>query len=76
MSDGWEVNANDRATARSGVEIQFSARGFDLTDPKVKSLVDNQVEVIASWAAQCRWQQTHIHNLSNLGDRGPQDGQS
>ncbi len=88
MSDGWDVTENDRAAARWGIELQAKARGIDVNTPlpsivisakALREFIDNQVEVMASWSAQARWQQNHIHdmtfNLTNFGHRGPQDGE-
>jgi len=64
MADGWKVNENDRYIAMTGVLNQAKAAGLDLNDLKVQTFIDNQIEVIAHWHAQCRWQQNIINKGS------------
>jgi hypothetical protein len=63
MADGFVVTKNDRLVAMLGVELQATANGLDINDKNIRSFIDNQIEVIAHWSAQCRWQQSLLHNV-------------
>lgn len=68
MSDGWVVTDNDKEIARNGIVLQMQAHGINVESKKNKAFIDHQTEVIAAWAAQCRWQQNIIHKMT-FGDK-------
>jgi hypothetical protein len=61
MSEGWTVNENDLAIAKSGIELQAQAYGVDLDVKEFRLFVDHMINVVANLYAQIRWVQNIIH---------------
>ena len=65
----WEVTEQDRVIARIGLENQLRINQLDVKDSvDLKIFVENQVEVIASYIAQCRFLQNIVngYDLTNI----------
>ena len=58
----WKVSEEDRAVARSGLEMQAEAVGLDLNNKVAQDFIKGRVEVQALMSAEIRWLRNIINN--------------
>ena len=61
MADGFSVSHDDLDRARHAIESNAIMCGLDITEPKLKKFLENQINVIAWKSAETR----HISNALN-----------